>query len=127
MPNLRPEFFGPDGKPVTWKTVNARQALWYTFSADHRRNFPRFDGWPSLEDCVLAWERQTEQAFTAILDAGGAGSSEAIEAHNEWMAARTLRVTMDALWPSVPAQGQGIAFRYETGLASNDGYHGMAY
>jgi chloramphenicol 3-O-phosphotransferase len=95
------------------------------FSARFRGN--RYRHSPTLEECVISYERMTEQMLVVILNGGGAGSSEATEAHAEWMAARTLRATMDALWPSVPAQGQGIAFRYGDGLASNDGQHGMAY
>lgn len=51
---------------------------------------------PTLEDCVLAFERQAEKDFYDILGDGGAGSEEAVAAHDEWMIARTQRATMDA-------------------------------
>lgn len=72
-------------------------ALWAFLSADYRRKYPHFYGWPTLDDCVIAYEQQTEQAFIAILNAGGAGSTEAVAAHAEEMIARTLRATMDAI------------------------------
>lgn len=70
---------------------------WSFLSADYRRPFTHFPAsWPTLEDCVISYERQTEQAYKVILNDGGAGSSDAMAAHAEWMTARTQRATMDA-------------------------------
>ena len=76
------------------KTMN----YWWTFIAHIRKVIQWYNPLnnPTLEDCALAYERQTEKAFNAILNAGGAGSAEATAAHAEWMAARTQRATMDA-------------------------------
>ena len=64
------------------------------FSASRRGN--RYRHFPTLEECVISYERMTEQMFVVILNNGGAGSSEAMAAHAEWMAARTQRAIMDA-------------------------------
>ena len=76
------------------KTMN----YWWTFTSSVRKTIQWYNPLnnPTLEDCALAYERQTEKAFNAILNAGGAGSAEATAAHAEWMAARTQRATMDA-------------------------------
>lgn len=94
---LWPIHFATDGTAVNWSPLSVDELWWYIFSADWRRNFPGCKYWPNLEECVLAEEQDTERAFTAILNDGGAGSAEAVAAHAEWMIARTLRATMDAL------------------------------
>ena len=65
------------------------------FSANRRGN--RYRHFPTLEECVISYERMTEQMFVVILNDGGAGSAEAVAAHAEWMIARTQRATMDAI------------------------------
>ena len=71
---------------------------WWTFTSSVRKTIQWYnpENQPTLEDCVNAAERSTEQAYISILNNGEAGSAEATAAHAEWMAARTQRATMDA-------------------------------
>lgn len=85
------------------------------------------------ETRLIVAEQKAQNAYAAILNAGGAGSAEAMQAHSAWMTARTARATFDAERKAeqlanlpIAASAESI-FRYAPTLATFDVDNGWEY